>query len=97
MVYLNDDYDIYKNSFDLHFLFTFHHHLYENLKRPLLEIDSHLVCELINRKYFYVCKDWFNGKTERFYLSNYLENYENSRINNIKKSDFKIVLEPISK
>ena len=62
LVYLNDDFDIYENSFDLHFLFTFHRHLYENLKRALLEIDSHFVCKLINKKYFYTRK---TGLTEK--------------------------------
>ena len=85
MVHLNDDYDIYENSFDLHFLLTFHCHLYENLKRFLVEIDSHLACELINKKYFYIRKDWFDGKIERFYLPDCLDNYENNKINDIKK------------
>ena len=62
LVYLNDDFDIYENSFGLHFLFTFHRHLYENLKTALLEIDSHFVCELINKKYFYTRK---TGLTEK--------------------------------
>ena len=39
MVYLNDDYDIYENSFNLHFLFVFHRHLYENLKRLPVEVE----------------------------------------------------------
>ena len=97
MVYLNDDYDIYENSLDLHFLFTFHHHLYENLKRLLVEIDSHLACKLINKKYFYIRKDWFDAKIERFYLPDCLDNYENNKINDIKKNDLKIVLDQISK
>ena len=62
LVYLNDDFDIYENFFDLHFLFTFHRHLYKNLKRAPLEIDSHFLCELINKKYFYTHKNWFDGK-----------------------------------
>ena len=52
MVYLNDDYDIYENSFDLHFLFTFHRHLYKNFKKLLLRTDSPLACELVNKKVF---------------------------------------------
>ena len=85
MVYLNDDYDIYENSFNLQFLFVFHLHLYENLKRLLVEVESHLACKLINKKYFYVLKDFFDGRIERFYLSDCLEDYENKKINYIKK------------
>ena len=95
MVYLNEDYDIYKNSFNLHFLFVFHRHLYENLKRLLVEVESHLAGKLINKKYFYVRKDFFDGKIERFYLSDCLEDYENKKINYIKKKDLKIALDKI--
>ena len=95
MVYLNDDYDIYENSFNLHFLFVFHRHLYENLKILLVEVESHLACELINKNHFYVHKDFFDGKIERFYLSDCLEDYENKKINYIKKNDLKIVLDKI--
>ena len=64
-------------------------HLYENLKRLLIEVESHLACELINKKYFYVRKDFFDGKIEHFYLSDCLEDYENKKINYIKKKRFK--------
>ena len=95
MVYLNDEFDIYENSLDMHFLVTFHRHLYKNLKRLLLETDSHLVCELVNKKYFYTCKDWFSWKVERFYIPNCLENFQNKKINKIKNNDLKVVLDPI--
>ena len=95
MVYLNDDYDIYKNSFNFHFLFVFHRHLYKNLKRLLVEVESHLAYKLINKKYFYVRKDFFDGKIVRFYLSDCLEDYENKKINYIKKKDLKIALDKI--
>ena len=96
MVYLSDDYDIYEKSFNLHFLFVFHRHLYENLKILLVEVESHLACELINKKHFYVRKDFFDGKIERFYLWDCLEDYENKKINYIKKNDLKMVLDKIS-
>ena len=95
MVYLNDEFDIYENSLDMHFLVTFHRHLYKNLKRLLLETDSHLVCELVNKKYFYTHKDWFSRKVERFYIPNCLENFQNKKINKIKNNDLKVVLDPI--
>ena len=90
MVYLNDDHDIYENSFNLHFVFVFQCHLYEDLKRLLIEVESHLACKLINKKYFYVRKDFFDGKIERFYLLDCLEDYENKKINYIKKKKKKI-------
>ena len=97
LVYLNDDFDIYENSFDLHVLFTFHRHLYKNLKKLLVEIDSHFACELVNKKYFYSRKNWVDRKIERFYLPDCLESYENKRINDIKNNDFKIILDQINK
>ena len=95
MAYLNDEFDIYENSLDMHFLVTFYHHLYKNLKRLLLETNSHLVCELVNKKYFCTRKDWFSRKVERFYIPNCLDNFENKKINKIKNNDLKVVLDPI--
>ena len=94
-VYLNDEYDIYENSFDLNFLSNFHRRVYKNLKYPLFETDCHIACHLINRKYFYIHKDWFDGSLERFYLPYCLDIYENKKMNEIKNNDFKIVLDPI--
>ena len=34
-IYFNDEYEIYKNSFDLNFLASFHVHLHRNLKKLL--------------------------------------------------------------
>ena len=79
------------------FLSTFHQHLYKNFKRVLLETDLHFVCKLVNRKYFYTRKDWFNRKIEHFYIPNCLENFGNKKINEIKNNDLKVVLEPILK
>ena len=74
----------------------FHRHLYKNLKILLVEVESHLACELINKKHCYVRKDFFDGKIERFYLWDCLEDYENKKINYIKKNDLKMVLDKIS-
>ena len=81
MVYLNDKYDLYENCFYMHFLAVFHTDIYNNLIK-LLEVKNH-VCKLINTKYSYAHKDWFTGKTERFYLP-YYHIYENNEINKIK-------------
>ena len=55
------------------------------------------MCELINKKYFYTCKNWFDRKTERFHLANCLDDHENNRINGIKNNDLKTVLDKITK
>ena len=94
-VYLNDEYDIYENSFDLKFLSNFHRRVYKNLKCLLFETDCHIACHLINKKYFYIHKDWFDGSLERFYLLYCLDIYENRKMNEIKNNNFKIVLDPI--
>ena len=94
-VYLNDEYDIYENSFDLNFLSKFHSHVLRNLRCLLLETDCHITCQLINRKYFYTHKDWLDSSLEKFYLPYCLDIYENKKLNDIKKNDFKIVIDPI--
>ena len=95
VVYLNDEYDIYENSFDLNFLSDFHQHVIKNLRCLLLEADSHTACHLINKKYFYIHKDWFDSSIEQFYLPYCLDVYENKKINDIKNKDFKIVIDPL--
>ena len=67
IAYLNDEYDIYENSFDLYFLSKFNTHLVKNLKCLLLESDSHIACRLVNKRFCYVFKDWFDGKLEQFF------------------------------
>ena len=64
IVYLNDEYKIYENSFALNFLSKFHTHLVKNLKCLLLKPDSHIACRLVNKTFCYVFKDWFDGKLE---------------------------------
>ena len=66
IVYLNDEFDIYQNSLDMHFLVTFYHHLYKNLKRLLLETNSHLVCELVKKSIFIPVKTGLAGKLNVF-------------------------------
>ena len=94
-VYLNDEYGIYKNLFYLNFLSNFQAHVLKNLRCLLLETYCHIACHLINKKYFYVHKDWFDGSLERFYLLYCLDIYENKKINDIKNKDFKIVIDPL--
>ena len=91
IVYFNDQHDLYGNSFNMHFLLKFHQHLIKNLN-SLLEIDCHFVCEVINKKYFYILKDLFDGSKKDFDLSDCLNEFENKKINQIKNNDFKIVI-----
>ena len=52
----------------------------------------HLVCNLINRKFFYNHRDWFSGDIESYSISQALDIYENDKIDEIKNNDFKIGL-----
>ena len=60
MVYLND-FDLYEHSFDFNFLVNYHSHVYNNLVK-LLGVKNHIVCKLVNTKFYYLHKDWFTGK-----------------------------------
>ena len=62
-VYFNDQFKIYESCFDFDYLARFHFHLTENLKRLLKETDTHFVCKLINKKFFYKNKNFLNGQT----------------------------------
>ena len=94
--YLNYEYDIYKNSFDLDFLAKLQANVRKNLLR-LLMVDSHFVCKLINTRYGYLHKDWFSGVVEKFYLPHCSDVYENKKIDKIKTKECKIVIEPLPK
>ena len=59
-VYLNDEFDLYKHSFDYNFL-DYNSHVYNNLVK-FLGIKNHIVCKLVNTKFYYLHKDWFTGK-----------------------------------
>ena len=93
MVYWNDQYDIYENSFDMDFLVRFHSHLQNNLWL-LLKADSHIACELVSRQFYYIHKDWFSGQVERFYIPYCLDIYQSDKMNSIKNKEFKVVIDP---
>ena len=90
VVYLNDQYDIYENTFNMDFLLKFHQHLIKNLN-GLLEIECHCVCKVINENYFYTVKDTFDGSKKHIYLD-CLNEFENKKNNQIKIKNFKIVI-----
>ena len=89
LIYLNDQYDIYENSFNMDFILKFHQDPIKNLN-SLLEINCHFVCKVINEKYFYTLKDLFDGSKKHLY--DCLNEFENKKINQIKSNDFKIVI-----
>ena len=91
LIYLNDQYDIYENSFNMDFILKFHQDPIKNLN-SLLEINCHFVCKVINEKYFYTLKDLFDGSKKHFHLYDCLNEFENKKINQIKSNDFKIVI-----
>ena len=93
MIYWNDQYAIYENSFNMDFLVRFYSHMERNLWR-LLKIDSHIPCELVSRQFYYIHKDWFSGQVERFYIPYCLDIYENDKMNSIKNNEFKFVIDP---
>ena len=91
VVYINDQHDLYQNSFDLDFLIKFHGHLVKNLYK-LIEIECHFACKVINEKYFYTLEDLFDGSKKHYYLYHFLNDFENKKIIQIKNTDFKIIL-----
>ena len=56
-------------------------------------MDSHFTCELMNKKFFYVHKDWFRGKLENYYLPQFLQLFGKNKVKDIKNNDFKTVLD----
>ena len=87
IVYLNDQHNLYEHSFNMDFLLKFHQHLIKNLN-----IDCHFVCEVINKKYFYILKYLFDGSKKDFDFSDCLHEFENKKINQIKNNGFKVVI-----
>ena len=93
MIYLND-FDLYEHSFDFNFLVNYHSHFYNNLVK-LLGIKNHIVCKLVNTKFYYLHKDWFTDERGRYYLPYCLDIFEKNQINKIKNNEFKIVIYPL--
>ena len=85
------EFKIYKNSLNLDFLKRFAQKVASDLQIIRKE-NAHLVCNLINRKFFYNNLDWFSEEIESYSISQALDIYENDKIDEIKNNDFKIVL-----
>ena len=56
-------------------------------------MDSHFTCELMNKNFFYVHKDWFTGKLENYYLPQCLQIFEKNKVKDIKNNNFETVLD----
>ena len=89
LLYKDKEFKIYKNSLNLDFLKRFAQKVASDLQ---IIRNAHLVCNLINRKFFYNNLDWFSEEIESYSISQALDIYENDKIDEIKNNDFKIVL-----
>ena len=89
--YLNNEYDLYENCLNWDFLSGFHKRMCEHLKK-LVTLDNHVVCKLLNNKFYYIHKDWFTGEKEAFDLEDCLDFHENKKIEQIKNNEFKVVV-----
>ena len=96
-VYFDDQFKLYEHCFDLNYLVRFHYHLTENLQRLLKETDTHFVCRLINKKFFYKNKNFFNGQTYCYSVEEALVFSEKTFIKSIEKNDFKIIVNDFNK
>ena len=96
-VYFDDQFKLYEHCFDLNYLVRFHYHLTENLQRLLKETDTHFVCRLINKKFFYKNKNFFTGQTYCYSVEEALVFSEKTFIKSIEKNDFKIIVNDFNK
>ena len=96
-VYFNDQFQLYEHCFDFNYLARFHYYLSENLQRLLKETDTHFVCRLINKKFFYKNKNFFNGQTYCYSVEEALVFSEKTFIKSIEKNDFKIIVNDFNK
>ena len=93
-VYEDDEYEIYQNCFDLHYLAVFHWIMYDCLE-TLLKVNNRVVCRLINSDFSYLFKDWFNGEKKTFPLRQIVDLYEKTQIKIIQNNGCRVVVEPL--
>ena len=91
LIYKGKGFRIYKNLLNLDFLEHFAQKVASDLQIIRKE-NAHLLCNLNNRKIFYNHCDWFSGEIESYSISRALDIYENDKIDEIKNSNFKIVI-----
>ena len=94
-LYVDDEFEIYRNCFDLTFLAIFHENLYASLEE-LFEMKKHVVCHLTFSKFKYIHYDWFTGKKIRFFfLEEVAAFFKKKKIAKIKNNGCKVVVEPL--
>ena len=71
--------------FSLDFLGQIHAHLFDYLDQ--LFKSKRCVCLILNNKFHYVWKDWFNGENYRVSLSDAIAHKENNDVNIIKNNN----------
>lgn len=71
IVYREYQYTIYKNCLNLDFLAKVRENLHKKLLK-LVESNNHFLCEIINEKFRYYHKDWFNGNQVHYDLEHCL-------------------------
>lgn len=76
-IFFDDEYDIYKNIFDLNFVAQFHANLHACLEE-LFNTKKHIVCNLIFVEYRYFHVDWYMVKKNVFLLSKVIDLYHNN-------------------
>ena len=90
-IYTDYECDLYKNMFNLVFLTKYYYNLYHYLDQ-LFKIKKHSTWFILSNKYYYVWKDWFDGKKYQVYLLEAITHKKEKNINKIKNNDFQIQL-----
>ena len=94
IVYRKYQYVIYKNCLNLDFLAEVRENLHKNLSK-MIESNNHFLCEIINKKFCYKHKDWFNGNQVHYDLEHCLSLWEKYEMDKIIQTYFKIVCRKI--
>lgn len=89
--YRKCQYVVYDGCLNLDFLLKVKDNLHTNLLK-MVTTYNHFLCEIINKKYQYLHKDWFTGEDVQYDLGFCLTNFEQKLIKSIKETNFKIVL-----
>ena len=76
------------------FLEKFAQNLYTNLYN-LRKKDSYFICCLIKKNFNYEHRDWFDGSTRKFNVSQALKIFEDHEIDKIKNNNCKVVLDKL--
>ena len=87
IVYKEYQYTIYKKCLNLDFLAKITDNLHKNLLK-LFESNNHFLCKIINEKFRYYHRDWFNGNQVYYDLEHCLSLWEKYQMEKIIQTDF---------